>query len=174
MSAFDEAFEYTMKEETSGRKDGGYTNDPDDPGGETKWGFSKRYNPDLDIKNLTKERAKQLAFERYWKKYKCDKIDPAAIAIKYFDTIFSMGETGVWLLQEAIRRVETPPGVVQVDGKIGPLTLGAVNQIAKEGRTFELMVRYCESIRNYRDRHSKFKYRSGHIMRALRAPKVDQ
>ena len=46
--------------------EGGYVNDPDDPGGETKFGISKRSYPEVDIKNLTKERAKELYFRDYW------------------------------------------------------------------------------------------------------------
>ena len=30
--------------------EGGYVNDPDDPGGETKYGIAKKSNPDVDIK----------------------------------------------------------------------------------------------------------------------------
>ena len=32
--------------------EGGYVNDPDDPGGETKYGIAKKSNPDVDIKTL--------------------------------------------------------------------------------------------------------------------------
>ena len=32
--------------------EGGYVNDPDDPGGETKYGIAKNSNPDVDIKDL--------------------------------------------------------------------------------------------------------------------------
>jgi len=48
-------------------KNGGYTNDPVDPGGETKWGISKRANPDVDIKNLTRDQAVEIYKKRYWK-----------------------------------------------------------------------------------------------------------
>ena len=34
--------------------EGGYVNDPKDPGGETNFGIAKRSHPDVDIKNLTK------------------------------------------------------------------------------------------------------------------------
>ncbi len=40
--------------------EGGYTNDPRDPGGETNWGISKRAYPNLDIKNLAMEEAKRI------------------------------------------------------------------------------------------------------------------
>lgn len=45
----------------------GYVNDPDDPGGETKWGISKRYHPTLDIKNLTPQEAAEIYYEEYWR-----------------------------------------------------------------------------------------------------------
>ena len=40
--------------------EGEYSNDPNDPGGETKWGISKRAYPNLDIKNLTRDGAKTI------------------------------------------------------------------------------------------------------------------
>ena len=46
--------------------EGGYVNDPQDPGGETNMGISKRYHPDEDIKNLTRERANALLFKEIW------------------------------------------------------------------------------------------------------------
>ena len=46
--------------------EGGYVNDPQDPGGETKFGISKRYHPNEDIKNLTRERANALLFKEIW------------------------------------------------------------------------------------------------------------
>ena len=46
--------------------EGGYVNDPDDPGGETKWGISKRYHPKEDILNLTPERAAEIYYNEYW------------------------------------------------------------------------------------------------------------
>ena len=37
--------------------EGGYVNDPADPGGKTKYGISKRYHPKVDIKALTEKEA---------------------------------------------------------------------------------------------------------------------
>ena len=62
---FDEAFEELMILE------GGYVNNPNDPGGETNFGICKRSYPDLDIKNLTKDIAKEIYFKEYYDK--CDK-----------------------------------------------------------------------------------------------------
>ncbi|OXE36892.1 MAG: hypothetical protein CGW95_04725, partial [Phenylobacterium zucineum] len=51
---FDQAFEVLIGHE------GGYTNNPQDPGGETKFGISKRAYPDQDIANLTLDAAKAI------------------------------------------------------------------------------------------------------------------
>jgi lysozyme family protein len=47
-------------------KEGGYVNHPNDPGGETKYGISKRAYPNVDIKNLTIEQAKRIYYNDYW------------------------------------------------------------------------------------------------------------
>ena len=48
--------------------EGGYVNHPNDPGSYTKWEISQKSYPNLDIKNLTIERAKQIYFCDFWKK----------------------------------------------------------------------------------------------------------
>jgi len=52
-------------------KEGGYVNDPSDPGGETNYGISKRAYPDLDIKALTLEDAKAIYWTDYWSAAGC-------------------------------------------------------------------------------------------------------
>ena len=42
------------------KHEGGYVNDPTDLGGETNFGITKRFYPDVDIKNLTKEQAVEI------------------------------------------------------------------------------------------------------------------
>lgn len=59
-SKFHETLKFTIPIE------GGYVNDPDDPGGETKWGISKRAYPNEDIPNLTPERAAEIYYKDYW------------------------------------------------------------------------------------------------------------
>ena len=48
------------------KREGGYVNDPDDPGGETKYGISKRAHPDVDIASLTPESAAEIYKDYYW------------------------------------------------------------------------------------------------------------
>lgn len=49
-----------------------FENDPDDPGGATKFGIDQRSHPREDIRNLTEDRAKEIYWESYWEKYGCE------------------------------------------------------------------------------------------------------
>ena len=60
--SFDEIIDIVLEHE------GGYVNDPDDPGGETNFGIAKRSHPDVDIANLTKAGAKEIYKAEYWDK----------------------------------------------------------------------------------------------------------
>ena len=54
MKNFEEIIEQVLEHE------GGYVKDPKDLGGETKYGITKRFYPDVDIKNLTIEQAVEI------------------------------------------------------------------------------------------------------------------
>lgn len=70
--------------------EGGYVNDPDDPGGETKYGISKRAYPNEDIKNLTRERAEALYKRDYWDKMDLDSY-PQDKAVVLMNVAVNMG-----------------------------------------------------------------------------------
>jgi len=115
--AFEKAFMFILKWE------GGYVNDPDDPGGETKYGISKRQYPDLDIKNLTIEQAKEIYWKDYWLRGKCDKIEALSqrLAFLHFNYCVNTGISRAGkFLQKALRRSGFD---VVVDGLIGQKTL---------------------------------------------------
>lgn len=57
---FEKAVEYVLK------KEGGWIDDPKDPGGETNFGISKAAYPNVDIKNLTIDQAKIIYRSDYW------------------------------------------------------------------------------------------------------------
>lgn len=99
--------------------EGGYVDNPDDPGGETNMGISKRQFPDLDIKNLTQDQAIGIYREGYWKEL-YSQIDSQIIANKLFDlgVLFGVG-TAVGILQLTLG--------ITVDHAFGPNTLQAVN-----------------------------------------------
>ncbi len=109
---FDEAFKIVIGHE------GGYVNDLKDPGGETKYGISKRAYPDEDIKSLTLERAKQLYKRDYWDKVRADGL-PKQIRLAVFDAAVNSGvrQSILWL-QRAV--------TVNDDGIIGPATTRAI------------------------------------------------
>ena len=96
----------------------GYVNDPDDNGGETKFGIAQNANPDICVRTLTLAQAQKLYFDRYWLAAKCDKI-PSPLSMLQFDTAVNMG------VGAAAKLLQTALGVV-VDGNIGPKTLAAV------------------------------------------------
>jgi len=94
MSTFDTALAHVLKWE------GGYSSDPNDPGGETNFGISKRAHPNEDIKNLTVERAGQIYRLEYWNRIGADNL-PAALALMAFDGAVNQGVTRMngWLAQ---------------------------------------------------------------------------
>lgn len=66
-----------------------YENDPDDPGGETKFGIDKRSHPNEDIKRLTAERAAQIYWEE-WIGAGCEEM-PSPYAEVFFNCAVNMG-----------------------------------------------------------------------------------
>ena len=81
--------------------EGGYVNDPKDPGGETNFGIAKRSHPDVDIKNLTEDKAKLIYKEHYWDKNKVEEL-PYQLRHIYFDMCVNQGKgRAVKILQRA-------------------------------------------------------------------------
>jgi hypothetical protein len=82
------------------RREGGYANNPDDRGGETNFGISSRANPDVDVRNLTADQAKQLYKTRYWDAIGADSLAPE-IRATAFDAAVNQGvaATKKWLAE---------------------------------------------------------------------------
>jgi lysozyme family protein len=97
--------------------EGGYSNDPNDPGGETKFGISKRAFPHINIKALTLDGAKAIYREHYWDKCHCEEL-PRALAIIVFDCAVNQGT------DFAARNLQGVVGA-DVDGVIGKKTVAA-------------------------------------------------
>lgn len=81
---FDEAVNIILKHE------GGYSHDSLDPGGETNFGICKRSYPNIDIKNLTKEKAMAIYRADFWDKLKIESL-PRNIRLLYFDCAVNQG-----------------------------------------------------------------------------------
>jgi len=113
MSAFDSIIEMVLEHE------GGYVDHPTDPGGETKYGVSKRAYPDVDIKSLTIEEAKEIYRNDYWNRIKGDKL-PAGVACVVVDYAVNSG------VSRASKALQRACGIKKNgDGIIGPHSLSA-------------------------------------------------
>lgn len=114
---FNEVFDRVLGHE------GGYVNDPQDPGGETKWGISKRSYPHLNIKTLTREQARDIYKKDFWDRLQADKFADG-VAFQLFDFAVNSGiETAVRYLQRAV-------GVAD-DGHWGPISQRAADNTSE-------------------------------------------
>ncbi len=68
----DPAFEKTMI--TTFRAEGGCVNDPDDSGGYTCYGISQNNNPGVDVRNLTRADAENIAHNKYYTQHGIEKL----------------------------------------------------------------------------------------------------
>jgi hypothetical protein len=106
--------------------EGGYVNDPRDPGGETNWGITKRTAQANDyqgsMRAMTREQAYKIYYSAFWLRYQCDKM-PEAVAFQFFDAAVNHG------LGNASRMLQRAVGVVD-DGVIGNMTIAAIKKMA--------------------------------------------
>ena len=103
--------------------EGGLVNDPNDPGGLTKYGISQRSYPDLDIAALTENQARAIYVRDFLPPYLAL---PWPLSILCTDAAIQHGpHVPVSHLQQAVNRVYGRR-VLTVDGDLGPLTLTAV------------------------------------------------
>jgi len=141
---FEKAYEFIAQWE------GGYVNDPDDLGGETKYGITKRRYPHLNIKTLTKAKATEIYHKDFWLLSKADKL-PSELRLLHFDCAVNQGPyTAARMLQMAINEEE-----VIIDGNIGPITLNHAHLATPDAYAFYRALRYME-ITGYRPVNVKF------------------
>ncbi|MEO6146534.1 MAG: glycosyl hydrolase 108 family protein [Sulfuriferula sp.] len=114
MSSFDDAFSILMVSE------GGYSNNPADPGGETMYGVTEKVARKRGytgaMQDLPLDKAKEIAKSEYWDVYHCDEFN-SHIGFQVFDAAYNGGHPAQWL--------QTAAGV-EADGDIGPATIAAV------------------------------------------------
>jgi lysozyme family protein len=131
---FDDVFDRLMGHE------GGYSNDPRDPGGETQWGISKRSYPTVDIKALTRDEAKAIYRRDFWDRLNADSL-PDGVAFQLFDFAVNSGsETAVRYLQRAV-------GVAD-DGHWGPVSQAAAEAMSES----DTIMRLCAERLHYMTR----------------------
>lgn len=112
MGTFDVMIERILAHE------GGYVNNPKDPGGETKWGISKRSYPNLNIKALTREDAKAIYKRDFWDVIEGDKFSDG-VAFQFLDSAVNSG------VSQSIRFLQRALNVAD-DGYFGPKSKAAL------------------------------------------------
>jgi lysozyme family protein len=122
MASFDPIFHALMAAE------GGYVNDPADPGGETKYGITiarwkawqaKGRYPEMKLKDITVPIAKEFYASEEWSWIMGSQIASQAVAHVLFDWTVNAGNVAAKAAQKILG--------LPADGIIGPKSLAAIN-----------------------------------------------
>lgn len=138
-------------------REGGYVNDPDDPGGATNYGVTihtmRSLGLDLDrdgdvdahdVRALTHAQAVQIFVDHYFHKPRVDLL-PEALQASVFDMYVNAGGNAIKILQRLLAEFQEP---VTVDGALGPMTAAAVGRAFKKAGPY-FVDAYGIARRNY-------------------------
>ena len=138
-------------------REGGYVNDPDDPGGATNFGVTigtmQSLGMDLnrdgridaaDVRALTRAQAEQIFAEHYFRKPRLAEL-PEPLQASVFDMYVNAGGNAVKILQRLVSRMGFRTAD---DGVVGPMTIAAVADAA-EAAPDHLVDAYGIARRNY-------------------------
>lgn len=139
ISNWDNAFKLMLKSE------GGYVNNPADPGGMTNLGVTKatwenwvgRESDEAEIRGLTSEKVEPLYKKKYFDAVRGDEL-PAGLDYLMFDFAVNAGAG------RAIKTLQTAVGVTP-DGGFGPMTMDAVQAVDP----VELIERFSQAKENF-------------------------
>jgi len=136
MASFDDSINFVLDNE------GGLSNNSADPGGLTNFGISQRMYPDLDIRNLTRDEAKEIYRKDYWNA-NFDAIQSSRVAQKLFDATVNMGPVkATRMLQLALGAIQAGP--VVADGILGSHTIEAINAAYADPLVDEYKAQLCK------------------------------
>ncbi|WP_299200357.1 holin-associated N-acetylmuramidase [uncultured Tateyamaria sp.] len=145
-----------IAEEIVGRE-GGFVNDPDDPGGATKFGVTihtmERLGLDLDrdgdvdvrdVRRLSRAQAVDIFVTHYFERPRIAAL-PEPLHATVFDMYVNAGANAIKILQ---RLLNTMGHAVVVDGALGPQSIGAT-RVAYDAAPDHLVDAYGIARRNY-------------------------
>ena len=119
---FDEAFDRLIGHE------GGYSDNPADPGGRTMWGVTERvarsHGFTGDMRTLTRDEAKRIYRADYWEPVRAEEL-PQQVRFDVFDGAVNSG------VKQSVKWLQAAVGAT-ADGVIGPKTLAAVSAMTPE------------------------------------------
>ncbi|BAQ69585.1 peptidoglycan-binding protein [Rhodovulum sulfidophilum] len=138
-------------------REGGFVDDPDDPGGPTKHGVTigtmRRLGLDLtgdgqidsaDVRGLDPGGAVAIYVEHYFRRPRLDAL-PEALHASVFDMYVNAGANAVRILQRLLNEMDQP---CAVDGAVGPETVRAA-RAAAEAAPGHIADAYGIARRNY-------------------------
>lgn len=138
-------------------REGGFVNDPDDPGGATNFGVTigtmRQLGLDLtgdgkvdvaDVRALTRDQAERIFVQHYFQKPRLAEL-PEAVQASVFDMYVNAGTNAVKILQKLVARMGFP---ATADGVVGPKTIAAVADAA-EAAPAHIADAYGIARRNY-------------------------
>ena len=138
-------------------REGGFVNDPDDPGGPTKHGVTirtlRRLGLDLDgdgdvdvadVRRVDPDLAARIFVEHYFRRPRIAEL-PGMLQPSVFDMYVNAGAEAVRILQRLLNSMRL---IVAVDGAIGPETIAASHRAA-EAAPDHLADAYGIARRNY-------------------------
>lgn len=122
-------------------REGGYVDDPDDPGGATKFGVTihtmRRLGLDLDrdgdfdradVKHLTRDMATDIFVTHYFERPLIAEL-PDAVHATVFDMYVNAGANAIKILQRLLSEMDQP---CVVDGALGPNSIAAARAAYQE------------------------------------------
>lgn len=153
--------------------EGGYVDDPNDPGGATRHGVTidtlsrvrGRAVSKAEVQSLTYEEATRIFEELYWDANACDDMAPALALVVFNCGVHAGVVTAAKWLQQALNDMGAS---LETDGVVGPLTLKAAS-MADTARVIDGVIdRYRARLMDHASIH---RYRKGFENRlaALRA-----
>ncbi|MEM9795779.1 MAG: holin-associated N-acetylmuramidase [Pseudomonadota bacterium] len=138
-------------------REGGFVNDPDDPGGATNYGVTihtmRRLGLDLDgdgdvdvsdVRAMTRAKAVDIFIDHYFRRVRVDRL-PAPLQASVFDMYVNAGSNAVRILQRMLNGMGQD---IAVDGAIGPMTIRAAHA-ATEAAPDHIADAYGIARRNY-------------------------